>query len=321
MKRFLYLLLVTLLVNSATLAQDSLRLEIEIEGFKEKDILRFSLNGETYQLTPNPPVKKISFQLDEPQVALFHFKNKVKRVFVENGSIKIFVPKSGFPKGITVKGSQSEDLWKSLMAADVSDKISIIEKNIDHPVIEYLMKNGGNGLPKEAKERLLSKMPKTVNNMSKYNLGFIKVDSKTKIREGDQIMDFEGRTIDQKIIYTKAYRGKFLLLDFASTGCGPCWADYPEMIELTKQFKDLQILTFNQDYLHEAWQKIADRNKLTFPWPILWEADNKREIFSKYGVKSWPSFALISPDGKVLESWSGGRIKKLKNTILKYVVE
>lgn len=321
MKRFLYLLLITLLVHTVAFAQDSLRLEIEFEGFKGKDKLRFSLNGENYQLTPNPPVKKMSFQLDGPQVASFIFKNRFKNVWVENGSIKIFIPKSGFPKGITVKGSKSADLWKNLIEADAKDKVAIIDENISHPAIQSYMASASSSLPEEDKERLLKQMPKPVYDFSKYAIRFIKVDNKTKIKEGDQLMDFEGRTIDQTIINTKSLRGKFVLLDFTSTGCGYCWLDYPDMIEMAGQHNNLQILTFNQDYAQEAWQKIADRNKLIFPWPILWEAENKREIFTKYGIKSWPSFVLISPDGKVLESWSGARIKKLKNTILKYVVE
>lgn len=308
-----------LFIPSALIAQDSLRLEITLENFKEKDKLLFYINEEAYQLIPNPPVKNLTLKLKEPQVVRFVFNSRVKSLWVENGNIQIFVPKSNFPKGVTIKGSKSADVWNSLLEDDVSSKISIIEKNIDNPVIEYFMKNRGNSLPKEEKERLLSKMSTEVSKMSKYNLGFINVNNKSRVKRGDAMMDFEARTIDKKIINTESYRGKYLLLDFASTGCGPCWTEYPDMITLSDQYEDLRIITFNQDYLHQTWGKIAERNQLNFPWPILWEAENKREVFERYGVKSWPTFALISPEGVVIETWSGARINKLKTILSKYI--
>jgi glutathione peroxidase-family protein len=139
----------------------------------------------------------------------------------------------------------------------------------------------------------------------------VKVDS--------EIYDFTGQDKDGNSFNTKDYRGKYLLLDFAATGCGPCWSGYPELVTETSKYDNLEVLTFNQDDAIETWQSIADQRDIQLDWPVLWTGETKKEVFEIYNIQGWPNFFLISPEGKVLHNWMGSGGEQLQSTLSKFV--
>ena len=78
-------------------------------------------------------------------------------------------------------------------------------------------------------------------------------------------------------------------------------------------------MTYNQDFSIKGWEKQAERLNINIEWPVLWESENKAEVFSKYGVDGWPYFFLISPEGKVLEAWFGSRKGRLVSALKKHI--
>ena len=76
-------------------------------------------------------------------------------------------------------------------------------------------------------------------------------------------------------------------------------------------YKNLQTFTFNLDFRHSQWQKIATQRNIELPWPVLWKAENKQEIIDRYGINVLPTYYLISPDGTILDRWQAGKVEKL----------
>jgi hypothetical protein len=93
------------------------------------------------------------------------------------------------------------------------------------------------------------------------------------------------------------------------------------MAETLVEYKNLQVLTFNEDYNFKGWQNLADKRNIKLPWPVLWEAENKQEILTSYGINVLPTYLLISPEGIILERWQGGKDEKIEKKLEKHGVE
>lgn len=301
-------------------AQDSLKLTFKLDGFKDKDQIRIAFSEGQFNLPTDKPEITISRKLNSPEVMTVVYKSRIQSIWIDNNDIEVYIPKSGFVGRIISIGSPSQMLWDSLLAANKEEKAQILEKNIDHKVAHNFLASRSNLLlPKDA-ERLLAKTPESIQKTAKYNLNLLELDKGAKLKEGDQMMDFVANTIDGQKVNTNNLRGDFLILDFASTSCGWCWIAYPRMVEIVSEYDNLSVLTFNEDYNYKGWANLAEKREINLPWPVLWEAENKKEIFSKYGINVLPTYLLISPEGKILERWTSGKEEKIKKILDKHNV-
>jgi peroxiredoxin len=321
-----YPLLFTLLIISLTnlAAQDSLRLTIKLDGFKDKDELSVYLIDGQYSLPTDQSELTIYRKLDSPTRLSIYYKSRYKAYWLDNSDVEIFVPKSNFKNGVIFSGTAPQRLWDSLLTAsqaDKADKAKIIETNLENEVVKNFLALKSYTLLPEDEERLLAQTSDSIQKFAKYNSFSVDVDRGTRLKEGDRMMDFTASTIDKKITDTEDLRGKYILLDFAGTGCGWCWLAYPQMAESLVEYNNLQVLTFNEDYNFKGWQNIADKRNIKLPWPVLWEAENKREILKNYGINVLPTYLLISPEGIILERWQGGKDEKIERMLEKHGVE
>lgn len=114
---------------------------------------------------------------------------------------------------------------------------------------------------------------------------------------------------------SEAYKGKYILLDFWNVGCAPCIMAFPEMKEIYDEKKDrLTIISITTD-TEKIWKEGLKKHKL--PWVNLTDNLGLGGYSRSYGVFAIPFYVLISPDGIVLNMWSGygkGSLKeKLKD--------
>lgn len=57
------------------------------------------------------------------------------------------------------------------------------------------------------------------------------------VKEGDDMADTDLFDLDGKMHHLADFKGKYMLLDFWSSGCGPCIMALPEMKEIQEQYK------------------------------------------------------------------------------------
>ena len=302
-------------------AQDSLRLTFNLDGFKDTDKLDISFSEGRFNLPTDNPKLTITRKLNGPEVMYIQYKDNIQSFWIENNDIEVYIPKSGFRRGLVVKGSTSQALWNRILVVDQSEKAQILEENIDSKVAHSFLASKSNLLLHEDAARLLSAAPDSIQNLAKYNISLLGIDKTSRLKEDDQMMDFIANTVNGEQINTINLRGDYLLLDFAATSCSWCWVAYPTMVDIVSEYDNLSVLTFNEDYNYEIWAKKAEQREINLPWPVLWEADNKKEIFIKYGINVLPTFLLISPEGKILERWQGGKDEKIERMLEKHGVE
>jgi peroxiredoxin len=109
------------------------------------------------------------------------------------------------------------------------------------------------------------------------------------------------------------FKGKYILLDFWSFGCGPCHASVPEMKEIHEKLKDsLTIVGLSSD-TKKIWEQATKMFQMT--WYNLSDGNEDRGIYAQYGVDGIPNYVLIDPEGKIKASWTGYGEGSLKEKI------
>lgn len=121
---------------------------------------------------------------------------------------------------------------------------------------------------------------------------------------GDDMVDGDLYDLDGNIRHLAEFKGKYILLDFWSQGCGPCVKSLPEMEEITTQYKDrMEVVSISQDP-KDSWKEFIARKGLKGnQWNELRKGNTG--LAAVYRVKGIPHYVLISPDGKVVCMWSG----------------
>lgn len=123
------------------------------------------------------------------------------------------------------------------------------------------------------------------------------------INEGDKMVDADLFDLKGNVHHLADYKGKHILLDFWSSGCGPCIMSLPEMKEIAEQYKDrLAVVSLNTDK-KKTWERASKEHEMT--WSNLNDLQGTTGLNAKYGVQGIPSYVLISPEGVVLKKWSG----------------
>lgn len=312
-----------LIIGFSALGQEKVRIRITQEGYGNQHGLKVSINDQKVKVnTEGEVIFDDSLKIDGPTRGHIIQKNGRYSVFwIEPGASTVTVNKRGFPTSVHVEGSESHRIYQSVRYTKSKEETKqAFATNPNHIAALHQLNKGyrSSGLSAEELQALYDLVDE--NNLSHLDdlRAYLAVANIPKVRIDSEVYDFEASDATGESYSTADYRGKYLLLDFAATGCGPCWQGYPDLITETSKYPNLQVFTYNEDESRETWQKIAKSQQIDLPWPVLWHSDDKKELFNIYDINGWPTFLLISPEGKVLDRWMGGKAH-LTRTLAKFV--
>lgn len=100
--------------------------------------------------------------------------------------------------------------------------------------------------------------------------------------------------------------GKFVLLDFWTYGCINCIHVIPELKRLEEKYPELLVIGIHSaKFANERDSANIEKAILRYDikHPVI--VDSEFKVWDAYGVRAWPSFVLIAPDGEILGKTSG----------------
>lgn len=112
--------------------------------------------------------------------------------------------------------------------------------------------------------------------------------------------DFSQNDSNGATISLSSLKGKYVLIDFWASWCGPCRVENPNLVRTYERFKNkLTILGVSLDQKKDPWLKAIQDDQLNW----LQVSDLKgwgNEVALRYGVRSIPANFLLDPEGKII---------------------
>lgn len=148
-----------------------------------------------------------------------------------------------------------------------------------------------------------------------HDMNEVQIGVALPLNVGDEAPDFDLPTLDGKSVKLADLRGKYVLLDFWATWCGPCVAETPNLKDVYATFGEdprFTMIAISHDGSAGAARAYAEEHELG--WIQVWqEGEARSRLSSRYGVQGIPSYFLIGPDGRIAAK--GMRGKAIKTTI------
>ncbi len=157
-------------------------------------------------------------------------------------------------------------------------------------------------------------------NSKEVNYDDFRKEGLSPIKKIADAPDFILRNMDNKSVSLKDYRGKVVVLNFWATWCPPCRAEMPDLENLHKKTKDLDIVVLAVDVgeTRDTVEKFVKEENLTME--IL--LDIGSSVGRMYGANAIPATYIIDKEGKIIggkigaHDWdSDGVIKILKDLL------
>ncbi len=144
-------------------------------------------------------------------------------------------------------------------------------------------------------------------------------DEKRHGFEHTKAIDFKAELLDGSTFEFKDLKGKYVLLDFWGSWCGPCRRANKGVVELHDEFNGkifqdadgFEIVSVAIENDEVPWKAAIEKDQLDWKHHIITYRSDEHRISKQYGIKSIPAPILIGPDGDIIGyKWSERKMRR-----------
>lgn len=139
------------------------------------------------------------------------------------------------------------------------------------------------------------------------------IEDKKKMAKGEIFPDAEflNEKGEKLMLSSVLPKGKYVLVEFWASWCGPCRAEIPHLVKVKKKYPEFEIVSISIDEKDADWRKALAEEKMTWLQlnnPEGFEGSTKKV----YGIMGIPAGFVLDPEGRILQgSVRGVKLDKI----------
>ncbi|MBP9078117.1 MAG: AhpC/TSA family protein [Haliscomenobacter sp.] len=122
---------------------------------------------------------------------------------------------------------------------------------------------------------------------------------------GAVLADFSATNVlDNSVFDIKNTNGKYVILDFWGTWCGPCISEMPEMKALSEKYADRMMLVGvnNGDTKEKLLSFVKEKG---YTWTQVLDKQEGKTFSTVFNVNGYPTKIILDPKGEILGKYLG----------------
>jgi len=141
---------------------------------------------------------------------------------------------------------------------------------------------------------------------------YISVATRLKGSEATKVGNFvpevvTNRTLDGSEFDLKSLRGKYVMIDFWGTWCGPCVEEMPTVKKYSEKYKDkLVIIGIDSGDTKDRIIDFVTKNDYNWLQLMSKKGTGPDNFVAKFNVNGFPTKFIIDPEGKIIGRYIGG---------------
>ncbi len=138
-------------------------------------------------------------------------------------------------------------------------------------------------------------------------------------RAGDPVPDFTVTLLTGEQVRLSDLRGKYVLLQFWGSWCGPCRAENPYLVDLYDRYHEhgLEIFSVGIEQSASAWQRAIQQDKMIWRYHTMEAQDFNGGLSQQFNIHSIPATFLINPQGVIMGiNHDMDQLEKVLSTVL-----
>lgn len=119
---------------------------------------------------------------------------------------------------------------------------------------------------------------------------------------GERLPDFPITLESGKTVRFSEWRGRYVLIHFWGSWCGPCRTENRELTRLYAEYRErnFDIISIGIEQTRQAWEQALQTDGLVWPHHVIELEHFDGPLAQRFRVRAIPTTFLVNPDGVIM---------------------